>query len=1025
MPHDVIQGRVRGLTAPTFAAFALVLVVVAGVFATLLSDLYGVRANRISGRRAAEATAASHRLERGVADIERGLRGFLLTRDKRFLTYYADGHDAMTADLDRFPSLTADPLTHTLALRIQREVRAYVFDHADELRARGRALSDEELHRSVADDPARLDKLRSSFVDFDRASAAVTRERRGSVDSHFHLTVVVTLAGLAITIALLIALAAYLQRRILAPMRRVARAAGRLAEGKRDARVPEAGHGEVAQLAESFNAMADTLGRREQQLRVANERFQGILDHSTTLISVKDLDGRYLVVNRAWQEATRLTIDRVIGRTAAEMLPPESAARIGAADEEVARTGRVVEFEDQRGERTWLTIKFPIMDEDERPTAIAAMASDISDRRRALAQAVEASRSKSEFLANMSHEIRTPLNGVIGMTELLLQTDLTTEQREFAQTAAGSGQALLQVISDILDFSKIEAGKLELDVHDFDLHELMEDTCDMLAPEAQGKGVELVAWMASDVPAFVRGDRGRMRQVLTNLLSNAVKFTERGEVTVAVTAERREGDATVVRVAVTDTGIGIAPDKLSSLFDSFSQADTSTTRRYGGTGLGLAISRQLTALMGGKIGAESVPGEGSTFWFTARLGAAESAPTSARWRPPMPVATHALVVDDSATNRKIVAEYLASRGARVAGAGSGPVALEVLREAAERGDPFELVVIDFHMPGMDGLELATLIRAETSLRAVRIVMLTSVGGHRAAAREAGVTHYLTKPVRRERLLDTVAEALADEEPRAPVPAPRPAAPAPNAAGPHLLVAEDNEVNQLVICGMLAKRGYTVDVAADGAQALAMLAAGDYAAVFMDCQMPELDGYEATERIRAGEPAGERIPIIAMTAHAMAGDRERCLEAGMDDYLAKPLRGGDLDAALGRWLGHTDPPAEAVADPVQAATEGLIDEARMHTFRDDYPEIAGELLTLFLDSTPPLIDELRTACAGADETALKRVAHKLKGSCVNVGAIGMATLCRAIEDGADPAATIAELDAALEPTGAALESALHG
>jgi two-component system, sensor histidine kinase and response regulator len=1025
MPHDVIQGRIRGLTAPTFAAFALVLVVVTGVFATLLIDLYDVRANRVSGRRAAEATASAHRLERGVADIERGLRGYLLTGDQRFLKYYAAGHRAMSADLERFPALATDPLTHTLADRIQRQVRAYVFDHADELRGRGRSLGEQELHRAVADDPRRLDALRSAFVAFDSAAASAGRARRGSVDSHFHLTVVVTFGGLAITVALLVALAAYLQRLILAPVRRVARAAGRLAQGRRETRVPEVGRGEIVQLAQSFNAMADTLGRREHQLRVANERLQGILDHATMLISVTDLDGRYLVVNRAWQEAARLTLDRVLGRTDAELLPQESAEWARAADSEVLATGNVVEYEDQRGERTWLTIKFPIMDEHERPRAIATMSSDISERKRALAQAVEASRSKSEFLANMSHEIRTPLNGVIGMTELLLQTDLTAEQREFAQTAAGSGQALLQVISDILDFSKIEAGKLELDAHDFDLHDLVEDTCDMLAPEAQGKGVELVAWMAADTPAFVRGDRGRMRQVLTNLLSNAVKFTEHGEVTVSVRTERREGDDTIVRVEVADTGIGIAPEKLSALFDSFSQADTSTTRRYGGTGLGLAISRQLTELMGGEIGAESTPGEGSSFYFTARLGTPEGEqPTGARWRPPMPFQTHALVVDDSATNRKIVAEYLASRGARVAGAGSGPAALEVLREAAERGDPFELVVIDFHMPGMDGLQLATAIRREASLRDARIVMLTSVGEHRAAAREAGVTHYLTKPVRRERLLEMVAEAMADEAQPVSALAPRPAAPAPGSStGPRLLVAEDNEVNQLVICGMLAKRGFATDVAADGAQALAMLADGDYAAVFMDCQMPELDGYEATARIRAGEPAGERIPIFAMTAHAMAGDRERCLEAGMDDYLSKPLRGGDLDAVLERWLGHGA--AGAAADPVAAAVEGLVDEARMHTFRDEYPEIAGELLDLFLQSTPPLIEQLRAACDAGDETALHRAAHKLKGSCQNVGAIGMATLCRAIETGAEPARAIAELDASLEPTGAALQRALAG
>ena len=362
---------------------------------------------------------------------------------------------------------------------------------------------------------------------------------------------------------------------------------------------------------------------------MAGDRLQGILDHASAMISVKDVEGRYLLVGRRWEQVTGRSAAEVVGRTEAELLAGRPAAPSHAADLEVIRTGETVEYERDtltaEGARSHLTVKFPLKDADGDVYAVVTMTTDITERKRALEEAVEASRSKSEFLANMSHEIRTPLNGVIGMTDLLLETELTGEQRSYAQTAASSGEALLGVIDDILDFSKIEAGKLELDAHDFDLREAVEDTSEMLAPQAHGKGLELTAFVAGDVPAMVRGDRGRLRQVLTNLLSNAVKFTHRGEVAVRVELLERDEAGAKLRFEVSDTGIGIPKGKLDTLFESFAQADTSTTRRYGGTGLGLAISRQLVQLMGGEIRAESGAGRGSRFSFVVTLPVAEDA----------------------------------------------------------------------------------------------------------------------------------------------------------------------------------------------------------------------------------------------------------------------------------------------------------------------------------------------------------------------------------------------------------------
>ena len=965
MTEPVSPRLARSLAAPTFAVVALVLVLISGTFAVLLFSVREFDRETESAGRAERILSRSATAERDVVDVETGLRGYLLTGEPRFLEPYHAGRLSYRADLSAMERLITDPGQQRRLRELRSAVDAYVEGYAVPLRMRGAGLSQADVIATTADGKRRLDALRARFTEFNRAEEKISAARRNRASSRGDTSVLIAAGGVAGGALVLILLGLYLHRSVLR-------------------------RNEVAQL-------ADSLAEREEELRVAGDRLQGILDHASAMISVKDVEGRYLLVGRRWEQMTGRTAAEVVGRTDAELVPGGSASPAHAADLEVIRTGRTVEYERDtltaEGARSHLTVKFALKDADGAVYAVATMTTDVTERKRALEEAVEASRSKSEFLANMSHEIRTPLNGVIGMAELLLATELTGEQRNYAQTAASSGEALLGVIDDILDFSKIEAGKLELDSHDFDLRELVEDTSEMLAPQAHGKGLELTAFVAADAPAMVRGDRGRLRQVLTNLLSNAVKFTHRGEVAVRVELVERDEAGARLRFEVSDTGIGIAKGKLDTLFESFSQADTSTTRRYGGTGLGLAISRQLVDLMGGEIRAESGAGRGSRFSFAVTLPEVEDA------RPARVAATEplkVLAVDDTATNREIVAAYLRSGGHDCTPVGSGADALALLR-----AEPFDVVVLDGQMPGMDGFELAAAICDDPALAGVRLVMLASTGDHRARAREVGIPTYLTKPVRRTRLLEAVADA-AGEEPEAP-------APAVPATTMRVLIAEDNEVNQLVIEKLLAKRGFEVDIAADGVEALAKLATGAYAAVFMDCQMPNLDGYSTTARIRERERAGERLPVIAMTAHAMKGDRERCLAAGMDDYLSKPLRPDALDAVLERWLG------------VKPAVEALIDDARMRSFRDDYPDIVDQLLDLFLSSTPPLIDELHDALDADDDDALRRAAHKLKGSCQNIGATFMATLCISIETGERDA--VAELGPALELTETAIRQAL--
>ena len=753
-------------------------------------------------------------------------------------------------------------------------------------------------------------------------------------------------------------------------------------------------------FAERIRAAA-LLERSTQELARQHAYLDALIASTPVAIAVLDDQRSVRSVNAAFESLFGYTAAEVVGAGIDGLIVPESLRSESTELETRVRRGETVRVEVERMRKDGRRIQVRLSAAAVRAAAdgaLVALYEDISDRKAAEAAMREArdlaervARARSAFLANMSHEIRTPMNAVLGFVELVLDTELGAEQRRALELVRTSSEALLTILNDILDYSKIEAEHLELESIPFDLPKVVHATATLLAVRAREKHLELTVDVPPDVPQMVRGDPTRLRQVLMNLIGNAIKFTEQGEVDVSASIIQRDGDRAAVQFRVRDTGIGISEDQLGTIFQEFTQADASMTRRYGGTGLGLAISRRLVALMGGELAVTSDVGRGSEFNFGLTFPLEAGAQAAARAAVSLG-GRRLLVVDDNETNRRIVRDMLGAEGMAVHEASRADAGLEALRRAARARTPYDLAILDAQMPDQDGFELATAIRADRALKETRLLILTSAGqrGDGERCRQLGIQAYLTKPIARADLVEAVGTVLAGT------------ASAPGAAdlvtrhsiaesrhALRVLLAEDNPVNQQVATAMLLKRGHHVDVASNGREAVDAVAREPYDVILMDIQMPEMDGFEATEMIR-GLPQGRTLPIIALTAHALSGERERCLARGMSGYLAKPFKAHDLFAAVeGRGAQPVDAAAARSPAVDLAAFRRTMEEAGA-------ADAVDGILETFVATLPQRLDALVAAAGGTEAEPLQRAAHAFKSAAGTIGAGHLAALLEEME-----------------------------
>ena len=778
----------------------------------------------------------------------------------------------------------------------------------------------------------------------------------------------------------------------------------------------------------------DVTRRKNAETALAHERFlfNSLLETTTDLIYFKDRESRFTRVSDSLANRVGVPVQELIGKTDADFFIAEHAAKMRDDEMRIIESREPIigqmEFQSLPGKDSgwYSTTKIPLLDQEQNVIGIVGISRDVTELKRsreklqkALLMADGASRAKSEFVANMSHEIRTPMNGIIGIAELLSTTKLDEDQREYVDMVQQASESLMGLLNDILDFSKIEAGKLELSTIPFNLSDSVGKTTQTLASSANEKGLELACRVSPKLPERLIGDPSRLRQIIVNLVSNAIKFTDAGEVVVEVEAQEINDLVTVLHFSVRDTGIGIPPEKQALIFEEFSQADSSTTRRFGGTGLGLTISKQLVELMGGEIWIESNVNQGTTFHFTAEFGVAEEQPATSRFQLASLEGVSALVVDDNATNRRIVGEMLKGWLLKPAEVNGGVAAITEMQRAAKAGTPYRLILLDCMMPGMDGFSVAELITGSPIFKKPTIIMISSSAGLGDAerCRNAGILHHMTKPVIKSELFDVIVDAMGQRQAKSERVVAERLEPTKCL---NILLVEDDLINQHVAEGFLRQAKHNVTVAPTGREALAVLelrikqGQPVFDLILMDIQMPEMDGFRTTNLIREKEKQlGYRVPIIAMTAAAMKGDRERCLSAGMDDYLSKPI---DVKLLFKKIAKQTSvEPSKKIELSSTSAIEEDSQESRLSDddllsaernatvdFVNALEKLPGDealldkLVGIFLNECPKLVGEFTKSHQVGDFAGMRRAAHTLQGSCRILHGHELASLARHLE-----------------------------